>query len=57
MSETGTLNSTAQLKILRTLIIFSIHNSGRSGHGAVVSVLVLQSWSHWFNPLLLQSFG
>ena len=29
----------------------------RSGHGAVVSVLSLQSWGRWFDPLLLQSFG
>ena len=29
----------------------------RSGHSAVVSMLVLQAWGRWFDPPLLQSFG
>ena len=31
--------------------------NARSGCGAVVSMLVLQSWGRWLDPLLLQSFG
>ena len=29
----------------------------RSGHGAVIRLLVLQSWGRWFDPPLLQTFG
>ena len=38
----------------RSDLIWSV---SRSWRGAVVNMLVLQSWGRWFDPMLLQSFG